>query len=146
MGGRSKLRIHHYDSEENEFKYLGKFDSQTEVFNMYFNGKKGNLFHDNPVYRRLDDGTFVTKEPIGREGLRIAIRDYEDPCVIERKGDLEIEVVNSKGEVVGTIKNRRVLMAILERTYYPSILAGRDKSTINNVSFRHRKEEEVSSL
>ena len=144
MSGKPKLRIHHYDSEENEFKYLGKFDSQTEVFNMYFNGKKGNLFHTNPVYRRLDDGTFVTKEPIGREGLRVAIRDYEDPCVYYRKGDMEIEILNSKGEVVGTVKNRRVLQALLEQEHYASIVIPKTKSHFGKVSFRHKvKEEEL---
>ena len=40
MAGRAKIKLHHYDSKENKYAYLGVFSSQSEVFKMYYGGKK----------------------------------------------------------------------------------------------------------
>lgn len=117
MSGRPKIPLYHYDTKENGYKYLGKFESQVEVFKMYFGGRKGRLFSSNPDYRRMVDGTFITKERQGRNLDRLIIL-HEDPNVIEREGDREIEIINSVGEVVGSCKNMRVLHTLTGRNYH----------------------------
>ena len=61
---------------------------------MYFEGKKGRLFEDGWDYKRLPDGSYVTKDKVGKEGLRQLIRITEDPTIYKRNDDKEIEISN----------------------------------------------------
>lgn len=146
MSGKPKIPLYHYDNYGTKHKYLGKFESQSEVFKKYFNGKKGNLFHQNPVYRELSDGTFITKEPIGRNGLQRAIKRYEDPCVYTRNDDKEIEIINSIGEVVGCVSNVRVLLELTGGTdgsVRGALNANPDQAKVfGSVTWRYKKEKE----
>lgn len=112
MSGKAPQPVYHYDTEENGFKSLGKFVSRAEVFKMYFDGKKGRLFEDGYDYKKLPDDTYVTKYKIGREDLKKLIRVTEDPTCYYRKGDEEIEIYNYNNELVGVVKNIRILKAI----------------------------------
>jgi len=146
MSGKPKLPLYHYDDEANNHKYLGKFDSQTEVFLKYYDGKKGNLFSQNPDYKRLSDGTFVTKERLGRDGLQLAIKRYEDPCVVKRNDDKPIEILNSLGEVVGIVNNVRVLLELTGGTDNSVRMALFHNPTkaqgLGTVTWRYKEEKE----
>lgn len=112
MAGKKPIPVYHYDTEENEFRYLGKFESMSEVFKMYSDSKKGELFQDGYNYKKLCDNTYVTKNKIGREGLKKEIRITEDPTIYKRSTDKEIEIFNHLGELVGIVTNVRILEAI----------------------------------
>lgn len=113
MGGKKELPVFHYESEDKGFKYLGKFASRAEVFKMYFDGKYGRLFEEGWDYKRLPDGSYVTRDKVGKEGLRHLIRITEDPTIYKRRDDKLIEITNHIGEVVGTVSNIRVLESIV---------------------------------
>lgn len=113
MSGKPKQKQYQYSSKEDGFKYIRSYESATEVFNKYYNGKKGELYHNNKPYKELPDGTFIAPNRIGREGLRYCTRIFECPLVGDRKGDKVIEMYNILGEKIGEIKNRRVLEAIM---------------------------------
>ena len=70
--GRPRIKVYQYDKN---FKYLRSYESQSEIFNKYFDGKKGELFH-NKEYRELPDGTFVSDYRIGRAGLNYWSKIY----------------------------------------------------------------------
>lgn len=141
MSGRKALPVYHYDTEENNFAYLGAFASRAEVFKMYYDGKNGKLFEEGYKYKKLVDGTYVTESRIGREGLRKEIRLTEDPVIMTRNDDKEIEIVNGAGEIVGTVNNIRILNALSNLT--PNAIAGRlhkrSKPHRGTVSLRYKK-------
>lgn len=112
MAGLPKIRLYHYDTKENGYKYLNAFESQAEVFKMYYDGKKGRLFNTNPEYRELPDGTYVTKERTGKNILPNLIRKYTDPLNWKKDGDRVIELFNDLGEKIGELANHRVLEAL----------------------------------
>lgn len=140
MSGRKALPVYHYDTEENNYAYLGMFESRAEVFKMYYNGKKGKLFEEGYNYKKLCDGSYVTKERIGREGLRKLIRLTEDPVIMTRNDDKEIELINGAGEIVGTIRNIRVLESLtsLSRNAIAGRLNGEGIPNTGNVGLRYK--------
>lgn len=143
MSGRKPLPVFHYDTEENNFKYLGKFESRAEVFKMYSGGKKGRLFEEGYEYKKLSDGTYVTKERIGREGLRKIIRLTEDPTIYKRKNDQEIEIYNYAGELVGVVANVRILESIRNSAFgtvqHSLFTDGKDSPHFNNLSYKYKR-------
>lgn len=113
MSGRPKIKLYHYDTKENGYKFLGIFESQVEVFHMYYpSGGKGKLFTSNPEYRELPDGTYVTKERAGRNVIPNLVRKYTDPLNWKKDGDKVIELFNDLGEKIGEVANHRVLEAL----------------------------------
>ena len=140
-GGRKTRPVYHYDTAENGYKYLGQFSGVREVFKMYFDGKVGRLVHIGWKYRKLPDGTYVSFERIGRDGLIKAIREQTDPTIVKRNGDREIELVNGKGEVVGVLANVRILESILsdEQSGIKSSLYDNRKPHFGSLSARYIK-------
>lgn len=116
MSGLAKQKQYQYSDAESGHKYLRSYDSMTEVFEKYYDGKVGRLYEDNKPYKEMPDGTFVSHYRIGREGLRRAIRLVEDPTLYKRNDDKPIYIYNSLGELVGEVANRRILEAITNTT------------------------------
>jgi len=103
--GRLKLKLYQYAAD---YSYLRSYESMSEVFDKYYDGKKGNLFYDNKDYRELPDGTFICKYRMGRLGLRVQVMIDKDPYCKEYKGDFPIEVFNRKGVKVAEFNSIRV--------------------------------------
>lgn len=137
--GKKTRPVYHYDTAENGHKYLGQFVSAAEVLKMYFDRKVGALVHAGWRYRKLPDGTYVSFERIGRNGLIKATREQTDPTIIKRNGDREIELVNGKGEVVGVLANVRILESILsdEQSGIKSSLYDNRKPRFGSLSARY---------
>ena len=104
MAGKPKLKIYQYSSE---YKYLRAFETQSEVFDKYYEGKKGRLF-TNPDFRELPDGTFVSPYRIGRDRLRqLVIIDNDPLCQINAK-DKSVAFINRKNKTIATFSSIRV--------------------------------------
>lgn len=130
MAGKPKLRLFHYDTKDNKHAYLGEFESQQEVFNMYYQGKNGRLFSEgNEVYREMCDGTYITKERIGRKGLYEATRFYECPFNKTSKADKTLKFKNQKGEVVAEFNSIRSYKAFIEKITNASFITETSKKT-----------------
>ena len=111
MSGRQKQKQYQYSSLEDGLKYLRSFESRQDVYDLYYDGSKIPFYQDGNVYYKLPNDTYICNERLGREGLRKAIRKWEDPTIYQRKGDRGIVLLNGLGEEVGFIKNRRILDA-----------------------------------
>lgn len=116
MSGLAKQKQYQYSDAESGHKYLRSYDSMREVFIKYYDCKIGRLYTDNKPYKELPDGTFVSDNRIGREGLRRAIRIAEDPTIYKRNDDKPVCIYNAIGELVGEVANRRILEAITNTT------------------------------
>ena len=134
MSGKPKQKQYQYSSLEDGLKYLRSFESRQEVCDLYYDGSEIPFYQDGNVSYKLPNSTYICNERLGREGLRKAIRKWEDPTIYQRKGDRGIVLLNGLGEEVGFIKNRRILDALINTTIgeYNSKLF---KSRITNVSF-----------
>src|SRR5690625_3093535 len=109
---RSRTKpVFHYDTSENDYKFLSQFASAKEVFKMYYGGKVGRLIQKGQSYKQLHDETYASFERLVRKGLRKLVRKTTNPTIIRRKDDKEIEIKNGKGKVVGTVANKRILEA-----------------------------------
>lgn len=113
MAGRPKVKIYQYDAD---FKYLGSYDTQNEVFEKYFNGKKGRLFH-NPHYRELPDGTFVSTYRIGREGLLKWVAIQNDVLCRQREDYFPICFYNLRGEKIASFSSIRIASELTGISY-----------------------------
>ena len=117
MAGRPKTPVYQYDANG---KYLQTFESRNAVFDKYYDGKKGNLF-PNGIYKLLPDGTYATKERLGREGLRKAKKIMEDPFC---------DVKPFKPVGMYNLKNEKI--AVFSSVYIASLVTGINYSTIHN--------------
>lgn len=128
--GKPRLKIYQYDSKG---KYLREYESQSDVFNKYFDGKKGDLFH-NKEYRELPDGTYVSNYRIGRKGIQYWKRIYECPYCITYSTDKPFSVYNHLGKKIATFSSIRLfteLTGIDASTVTVSLNRG-GKSTAHN--------------
>ena len=112
MAGRSKTPVYQYDAEG---KYLQTFETRNAVFQKYYDGKKGDLF-PNGVYKPLPDGTYVTKERIGRDGLLKAIAIENDPLCDEKK-DVPIAFYNRTGKKIAVFSSLHVAAQLTGKDY-----------------------------
>lgn len=111
--GRAKQKQYQYSET---LHYLRSYESQSEVFEKYYDSKKGELYPTNIGYKELPDGTYITPER-GRDRLRKLIDIANDPLCGNRADDKEIYVYNRLGEVVATYKNIRVAAEMSNLTY-----------------------------
>ena len=140
---RSRTKpVFHYDTSENDYKLLSQFASAREVFKMYYGGKVGRLIQKGHSYKQLPDGTYVSFERLGRKGLRKLVRESTDPTIIRRKDDKEIELINGKGEVVGTVANKRILEALIgitKKSIESKLLDDSRKPQFGNLGLKYKK-------
>lgn len=113
MSGRPKLKLYHYD---NEYKYIKTFETQMQVFNEYFDGKKGQLFN-NPDFRKLPDGTFVSPYRVGRDKLRKVIKIANDPLCAKNAKDKPIIFYNRKMEQIASFNCIRTACQLTGKSY-----------------------------
>lgn len=106
--GRPRLKIYQYDKD---FKYMRSYESQVEIFNKYYDGKKGELFR-NKEYKELPDGTYVATYRIGRDGLKYWSKIYNSVYCSKNITDKPFSAYNYLGEKVATFANVRVYSAI----------------------------------
>lgn len=106
--GRPRLKLYQYDAE---FKYLRSYETQSEVFDKYYDGKKGELFRGKE-YKELPDGTYIAAYRIGRTGLAYWTRVYN--CVYCSKNitDKPFSAYNHEGNKVASFANSRVFTAM----------------------------------
>jgi hypothetical protein len=71
MPGRPKKRVYEYDRNG---KFLRTYDSQQEVFDAYYEGKKRPLIREGKEFAVTPAGTYVSNYRIGREKLRVLNR------------------------------------------------------------------------
>lgn len=143
-GGKPKIKQYQYSGAEENYRFLRVYESGTEVFEKYFDLKKGSLYNTNAPYRELPDGTYISSHRIGRDGLKKAIRRYEDPTCTKRNDDKPIEIFNYFGEKVGEVSNVRVLKAVMESKWEQShhhIYDGRKKPWWGRLSYKFKKKK-----
>lgn len=134
MAGRPKRRIYQYS---NDYKYMRFYETQMEVFNKYYDGKKGDLFQ-NKNYKELPDGTYVSWYKIGRVGLKYHIRRDNCPFITKNKTDRPFAAFNMDGEKVARFENIRVFKALTggrASEVYNSLLYGRKGTTKSNLIY-----------
>ena len=140
---RSRTKpVFHYDTSENDYKFLSQFASAKEVFKMYYGGKVGRLIQKGQSYKQLPDGTYASFERLGRKGLRKLVRESTDPTIIRRKDDKEIELINGKGEVVGIVANKRILEALIgitKKSIESKLFDASRKPQFGNLGFKYKK-------
>ena len=124
MSGRPKVKVYQYN---NIGEYMREYETMSEVFNKYFDGKKGDLFHGKE-YRELPDGTFVSYYRIGREGLRQQRRIDENKYCFDQATHKPFSIYNLKGEKISSFKS----------VYHASLLTGMFHTAING-RLTHRK-------
>ena len=112
--GLEKIPLYQYDEKG---KYLRSYESHLQVFDKYFDTKKGRLFMDNKEYRELPDGTFIAKYRIGRARLLKLKKIYD--CVFCSKNitDKKISAYNLLGDKVAEFENIRVLKELTGISY-----------------------------
>ena len=139
---RSRTKpVFHYDTSENDYKFLSQFASAKEVFKMYYGGKVGRLIQKGQSYKQLPDGTYVSFKRLGRKGLRKLVRESTDPTIIKRKDDKEIELINGKGEVVGIVANKRILEALIgitKKSIDSKLFDDPRKPQFGNLGFKYK--------
>ena len=84
MSGKPKQKQYQYSSLEDGLKFLRTFDSRQQVCDLYYDGAKMPFYQDGNIYYKLPNDTYICKERLGREGLRKAIRKWEDPNIYYR--------------------------------------------------------------
>lgn len=135
MSGKPKVKIYQYSSE---FKYMRSYESQSEVFNKYYDGKKGDLFQ-NKQYKELPDGTFVSWYKIGREGLRRHTRIDNCPFCTKNITDRSFSAYNLKGEKIATFSSIRVFQHMTNipiNTVYNSLTKGKGFAQKKNLIYK----------
>lgn len=103
MSGRPKLKMYQYSSEG---LYMRSYETQMEIFDKYYDGKKGELFM-NKQYRELPDGTYVSWYRIGQKGLQRQIRIDNDIYCKHYKDDRPLSVYNILGEKIASFNSIR---------------------------------------
>lgn len=102
--GKEKQPQYQYDTKENDYKYLRKFDSLSEVFKVF--GKTKGNFYEGREYRVMENGTIVSNYRIGRDKLRKLERIRNCKlCTKNEPNSKEIEVFNLRGEKVAEFKS-----------------------------------------
>lgn len=141
--GREKQKQHQYSDAESGHKYLRSYESASEVFEKYYDGKKGELYIGNKPYKELPDGTFVSYYRIGRQGLHESIRNNTDPTIYKRNDDKPVLIYNGLGELVGEVANIRILEAITEtnRNAINSTMfyTKKNKTNFGNLRYEYKK-------
>lgn len=121
MSGRPAIPVYQYNEKG---EYLRRYDNQREVFTKYFDGKVGRLF-DNPHYRELPDGTFISTYRIGRLGLMTRLKIDRDPYC-KKHDNKAFSIYNRIGEKMASFSSLR----------QASLLTGKSTSEIHSRIYR----------
>lgn len=133
--GLEKIPLYQYDENG---KYIRSYESYSEVFEKYFDNKKGRLFEDNKEYRELPDGTFIAKYRIGRAKLLKLKKIYN--CVFCSKNitDKKISAYNLLGVKVAEFENMRVLQELTGINYNTIMNSIRSRKGTPHKNLRYR--------
>ena len=72
MAGREKIKVYEYSING---KFIKKYETMTEMFNVHYNGKKRPLFEDKKYNthlgncHKLPNGNFLSYEKLGRDKI-----------------------------------------------------------------------------
>lgn len=108
--GKPEIPVYHYGPPPLH-PFLTKFDSYTQARN-YFGLKPGSLFSTGDTFREMADGTFITKERIGRGGIIKARFIHNSVFCKKLPGDKPVEVLNALGEKIGEFRSLRELLSL----------------------------------
>lgn len=130
--GRPRVKIYQYDSK---FLYMRSYESQVEIFDKYYNGKKGELFR-NKEYKELPDGTFISTYRIGRKGLQYWTKIYNSVYCSKNVQDKPFSAYNYLDEKVASFANLRVAAALMPEMGYNTINCSLNANKYNKTSKR----------
>ncbi len=112
MSGRPRLKLYQYDEKG---AFIRAYETQMEVFNKYYDGKKGELFLGKD-FRELPDGTYICTYQIGRKLVKEIKIDKNIFCS-KRIDDKPVSVYNLRGEKIATFANIRACTEMVKLDY-----------------------------
>lgn len=128
MAGRPKVKIYQYSADH---LYMRSYATQSEIFDKYYDGKKGELFR-NKEYKELPDGTFISWYRIGRRELRRQIRIDNDIYCKHYKDDRPFSVYNILDEKIASFNSVRTAANMMDFDY--SVIFGALKLNKKQIS------------
>ena len=107
MSGRPKVKRYQYDKKGN---FLQEFESESAVRKQYYSTDKGKrpIFGNYPYQKEyviLPDGTYLTKERIGRVGIRDINKRINNEFLNISNDDKKVKATNLDNKVVATFAN-----------------------------------------
>lgn len=145
MSGRPKQVRYQYSKDG---KFLNQFDSETDVRKKYYSNDKGKrpLFGTKGYikeYHILPDNTFLTKERIGRTGIREINKRIDSKLFLDiDNNDTKIKVFNLDNKIIASfvsIKIASKMTNIPFGTIYSQLKDDRGKFTHSGLIFKYDK-------
>lgn len=118
MAGRPKMKMYEYD---NNGKFIQIYETQQDVFNKYYKGRKRPLLREGKEYGILPNGHYICDKQIGRDRIQ-KIQRIEGSKYVARASEKKrpVAVYNLAGEKIATF--RSIYMAsVLTNIDYTSI-------------------------
>lgn len=118
MAGRPKVKMYEYDVKG---KFVQEYETQTDVFEKYYEGKKRPLVREGKEYGLLPNGHYICEKRIGRNRIEQLQRIENSKYVPHRKEKLgKIACYNLKGQKI----------AVFRSLHIASVLTGISRNTI----------------
>jgi|GEM_PF-6041379 hypothetical protein len=115
MAGREKIKCYQYDSNG---KYLGKYNSVSELRRKYFNKHKGKTpLFISKNYHVLPDNTVATLERLGRDEVKRIFKIHHNPLLKKyntKYNATPIEIYDILGNKIAEFKNKSCAEELLK--------------------------------
>ena len=140
--GREKKPIYQYSEDG---KFLQEYESITQLREKY-KITKGNMFGQGEYernYRKLPDGTYISTERLGRDGVKKIVRiDSCEFCTTKYKTSKIVEVYNLLGEKLAEFNSLATLCKMTNKPQATLFHRGKNqsKTTADNLIYKFKKQ------